>query len=329
MDIKPIETHYNGYRFRSRLEARWAVFFDAAGIKYEYEPEGFELKSGKKYLPDFWLPDFKIYVEIKPLLGFDDSCRKDIYNEQDKLCVDFRNEVGKAILLYRGAPWDDIWGMLYAFDVTDSSGGVSDYYNARFVDVGEPDNSVMVLMVNDCRLDRRICLDHSLQGENKRVVNGQMLIHQYPAYSAGAVLDAMTVPFDQRAYWLIDKAKLKAKQARFEYGESPMPDAYSHEIRHDNETQQVKHNTSRYIPGIPVKLPCRNYMLEMIGKATKGSWPFLLLVKLYVKKADMAVKDGLLKENPYDGIEYADLLDKEDTIKNSFYSQAINSKQTV
>ena len=33
-DIKPIETVYNGYRFRSRLEARWAVFFDEAGIEY-------------------------------------------------------------------------------------------------------------------------------------------------------------------------------------------------------------------------------------------------------------------------------------------------------
>ena len=40
-EIKAIETYYKGYRFRSRLEARWAVFFDAAGIKYEYEPEGF------------------------------------------------------------------------------------------------------------------------------------------------------------------------------------------------------------------------------------------------------------------------------------------------
>ena len=53
MEIKPIETEYNGYRFRSRLEARWAVLFDALGVKYEYEPEGFELPSGKKYLPDF------------------------------------------------------------------------------------------------------------------------------------------------------------------------------------------------------------------------------------------------------------------------------------
>lgn len=47
--IKPIETYYNGYRFRSRLEARWAVFFDAAGIKYQYEEQGFE-KDGQKYL---------------------------------------------------------------------------------------------------------------------------------------------------------------------------------------------------------------------------------------------------------------------------------------
>ena len=41
--IKPIETVYNGYRFRSRLEARWAVFFDQLGIKNEYEKEGFDL----------------------------------------------------------------------------------------------------------------------------------------------------------------------------------------------------------------------------------------------------------------------------------------------
>lgn len=50
--IKAIETRYKGYRFRSRLEARWAVFFDALGLEWQYEPEGFELPSGR-YLPDF------------------------------------------------------------------------------------------------------------------------------------------------------------------------------------------------------------------------------------------------------------------------------------
>jgi hypothetical protein len=62
--LKPIETRYKGYRFRSRLEARWAVFFDALGVAWQYEPQGFSLPSGN-YLPDFWLPNHKYWIEIK------------------------------------------------------------------------------------------------------------------------------------------------------------------------------------------------------------------------------------------------------------------------
>jgi|SRR5665647_525543 len=65
--IKPIETHYSGYRFRSRLEARWAVYFDTMGIKYEYEKEGYNLGDSGCYLPDFWLPDVNIWAEVKPI----------------------------------------------------------------------------------------------------------------------------------------------------------------------------------------------------------------------------------------------------------------------
>lgn len=63
-EIKSIETWYKGIKFRSRLEARWAVFFDACGIKYEYEPEGYEI-NGEKYLPDFYLPELETYAEVK------------------------------------------------------------------------------------------------------------------------------------------------------------------------------------------------------------------------------------------------------------------------
>ena len=60
-DIKPIETVYNGYRFRSRSEARWAVFFDTLGIEYIYEPEGFTFPDGTNYLPDFYLPKMNTF----------------------------------------------------------------------------------------------------------------------------------------------------------------------------------------------------------------------------------------------------------------------------
>lgn len=69
---KSIETHYNGYLFRSRLEARWAVFFDNIGWKYEYEPEGFKADDGTVYLPDFYLPQKGFYAEVKPIIpGWD------------------------------------------------------------------------------------------------------------------------------------------------------------------------------------------------------------------------------------------------------------------
>ena len=54
-EMKAIQTEYKGYLFRSRLEARWAVFFDACGVDWEYEPEGYDLGNGIHYLPDFLL----------------------------------------------------------------------------------------------------------------------------------------------------------------------------------------------------------------------------------------------------------------------------------
>jgi hypothetical protein len=63
--IKAIETKYNGHKFRSRLEARWAVLFDSLGFKWEYEKEGYDLGEIGWYLPDFYLPEFNCWIEIK------------------------------------------------------------------------------------------------------------------------------------------------------------------------------------------------------------------------------------------------------------------------
>lgn len=69
--IKAIETRVYGCRFRSRLEARWAVFLTEAGFQWEYEPEGLELEAGR-YLPDFRVSrpgqSVSVWLEIKPML---------------------------------------------------------------------------------------------------------------------------------------------------------------------------------------------------------------------------------------------------------------------
>jgi hypothetical protein len=63
--IRAIETEYRGYKMRSRLEARWATFFDALDIPWEYEPEGYE-DGATRYLPDFWMPTLGCFAEVKP-----------------------------------------------------------------------------------------------------------------------------------------------------------------------------------------------------------------------------------------------------------------------
>lgn len=98
MSIKPIETYYNGCLFRSRLEARWAVFFDACGVKWEYEPEGYDLGNGIWYLPDFLLHDVvfnhaaysrhnDLYVEVKGVMTADDALKIKKFSEECPILV--------------------------------------------------------------------------------------------------------------------------------------------------------------------------------------------------------------------------------------------------
>lgn len=65
--MKPIETEYKNTLFRSRLEARWAVFFDCMEIPWEYEPNVINAAKAGKYIPDFWLPTCEYFAEVKPV----------------------------------------------------------------------------------------------------------------------------------------------------------------------------------------------------------------------------------------------------------------------
>lgn len=58
--------------YRSSLEAQWATFFQRWGVRFRYNPEG--LVTGEwDDLPDFFLPDANIWIEIRPAAHRDDS----------------------------------------------------------------------------------------------------------------------------------------------------------------------------------------------------------------------------------------------------------------
>ncbi len=111
--MKAIETEYKGYRFRSRLEARWAVFFDACKVRWEYEPEGFMLDNGQYYLPDFLLHGVDgraggdLYVEVKGRMTPEDAAK--IYS----FCG--RDAINLPILVVAGIPDGDNIGDIERF----------------------------------------------------------------------------------------------------------------------------------------------------------------------------------------------------------------------
>jgi hypothetical protein len=104
--VKPIETIYKDYRFRSRLEARWAVFFDTLDVKYIYEKEGYDLGEFGWYLPDFWMPHYPdsdiddgktgIFVEIKPVKATE---------REYAMAFALAEQSGQNVFLFQGQPY--------------------------------------------------------------------------------------------------------------------------------------------------------------------------------------------------------------------------------
>jgi hypothetical protein len=58
-------TRYKDLFFRSKTEALWASIFEALDAAFDYEPETFSLSDGSFYVPDFFLRDLQVWVEIK------------------------------------------------------------------------------------------------------------------------------------------------------------------------------------------------------------------------------------------------------------------------
>ena len=201
MSIKPIETLYKGYRFRSRLEARWAVFFDAIGADWEYETEGFILPDGTKYLPDFYLKNVRgrgnenIYVEIKAVLTETDLHKIEMFS--GVASSEFGAPEGLPIIIFGQIPscryiekhyvpyLKDYLGPRWEFDFKNGNNN-EHFYNLEYSE-------------GDCYWT-----------EPKASKGG------------GLVLDYPDNPYDFVDDELTANAYIAARQARFEHGEIPM-----------------------------------------------------------------------------------------------------------
>lgn len=198
-EIKPIETQYKGYLFRSRLEARWAVFFDAIGLEWEYEPEGIVLSDGTKYLPDFFLQEFHCYFEVK---------RKSIKGtpEEKKAIEKISNgqySDSWAGIICFGDPMDD--DLLIFCQETDDGGGGS--YEGPITIGLHPETYRPYLFAFD---DRRERCFYTHFGEDMLSECIPMVTMEYGMYNYRDFVGK-----------LIYNARKKARQARFEFGEHP------------------------------------------------------------------------------------------------------------
>lgn len=179
MSAKAIETIYNGYKFRSRLEARWAVFFDECGIEYQYEPEGFDLGDGYYYLPDFYLPEQDIWIEIKG---------KPVEGEDREKIIRFAREKCKSgktrFRLLVGQIPNEL------LPVQDKSYGIP-----------------CVIYASNAEVKRAIS---DLRDEPAKIVDED--------YNNGILLLSGWIPCNSQQRMI--SALIKARQARFEHGES-------------------------------------------------------------------------------------------------------------
>lgn len=195
--LKAIETVYNGYRFRSRLEARWAVFFGQMGVPYEYEGQGFDLDK-VWYLPDFFIPNWGrtpehrgTFLEIKPELPRLDG------PEVDK-CRRLAIASQKWCFLLVGQPWPGEFEIIT-------------------IDPKDPPN--LVGAYNEfaiCATCGDLCLFEEPRGQHR--VTSRRVVSWYAtdlSLRRFAIHPKRTIPWPARNSARLQNAYTAARQARF------------------------------------------------------------------------------------------------------------------
>ncbi len=188
--INPIPTIYRGFKFRSRIEARYAVFFDWLQVPWEYEKEGYVV-DGTPYLPDFWLPGEGLHIEIKG--------SKPTEKERN-LAHGLALLTGKASLIFHDLPG---WKQGYANYWPREEINPLRKLTEEPVDFGYMDSIGKLCFLNDTVDDAISYADSELD-------------YMFILFNSKFCVEHLKSEFMRCAMWA-------ARQARFEHGENPAP----------------------------------------------------------------------------------------------------------
>ena len=195
------------------------MFFDEIGIKYEYEKEGYDLGALGWYLPDFWLPEFCMWVEVKPFIEIHDGKFYRFNDEAHEKASGLRDVTGNPVLVVRGEPANMLWREFYSHFVVNCGDGDCEG-DAVFA---KGDNGAFLCVFNLGSPEPEYHDEMSFGTWDKPASSKIKLLAKCRG-EFGSVMDdwisnnVMCVFDDNKNSAVLDAA-LKARQARFEHGE--------------------------------------------------------------------------------------------------------------
>lgn len=122
-----IPTIYRGGRFRSRLEARWAAFFDLIRWPWVYEP--FDADG---YIPDFLIQGaWPLVIEVGPV------ATKDEYVEKSRKADAAADSIGHDVLIVGVSPVVPFTGGVQIGNSNPTAGILGEHQPSADIDEGD------------------------------------------------------------------------------------------------------------------------------------------------------------------------------------------------
>lgn len=108
-----VEIIYKDRNFKSKLEGKWAAYFDLLGVDFGYEIEyAFETPVGR-YCPDFFIPSTGHFIEVK--------ATRELLTESERLKIKFLNdnppEYAQGVITVFGEPNFEQYGELFCIKI--------------------------------------------------------------------------------------------------------------------------------------------------------------------------------------------------------------------